>query len=126
MEGNWDSAIVKMWKEQEAKNGLNVSVLKPGTKVIVETHNSFYEFEVIEGKLVKVFGGTMKDGNTRFPKAVEAIIYGSTWGGALLKIDWIGIDMRLEFRERGQDKMVTTSPVRRITVEGNNWTYSLT
>lgn len=118
-----DSAIVELWKIQEKKGGINVSLLESGTLLIVETQNSFYEFMIIDGKECTVFGGTRQDGSIRFSKPVRAVIYGSTWGDSMLKVDWIGGGMRLEFyTEKGR---IDTSPVKNLTIEApdKSWSY---
>jgi hypothetical protein len=123
MSEHMDSAIVKLWKTQEKKGGINVSPLESGTLLIVETQNSFYEFVIIAGKECTVFGGTRRDGLTRFPKPVKAVIHGSTWNGSILKVDWIGEGMRLEFHtEKGR---INTSPVKNLTIEApdKSWYY---
>lgn len=119
--------IMSRIKSLDGKGGFTVSTLKPGTKLRVQTRNSFYEFEIIEGKSVTVFGGTRKDGTTRFPQPVEAVIYGSTWGGSMLKVDWIGEDMRLEFRAKEAEHTVSTSRIKNVVIESKDgsWSYSM-
>lgn len=111
--------------ELKTKAGLNVTALKSGTKLIVETQNSFYEMEVLEGKEVMIYGGTKRDGTVRFPKPVKAIVRGSNFGGSVLKVDWIGVDMCVEL-SIGSNSL-TTSAVERITIESpdGKWSYQL-
>lgn len=115
-------------KCKDAK-GLNVSLLESGTKLLVETMNSFYELEILEGKLVNIFGGTRQDGTVRFKKPTQAVVVGSTYGGSMIKVDWIGEDMRMEVHIVGSDhrKSLSTSPVQRITIEApkGDWSYTL-
>lgn len=110
----------------EETEGLNVSVLKEGTKLFIETHNSFYELQVVEGKEVEIFGGTKRDGSIRYPKPTKVIFHGSTWGGSCIKVDWLGIDMHMEFGVEGR-KILTTSGVKRIKIESpdGGWSYTL-
>jgi hypothetical protein len=126
-ESNWDSAIIAQWKEQDRKSGFNISILEPGTKLVIETRNSFYDVEIIEGKFATIFGGTRSNGQTRFMRPVEMIIHGSTWGGSMLKVDWIGKDMRLEFHTVEDRKQYLTSSVQRVTIESPNgeWRYTM-
>lgn len=106
--------------------GLNVSVLKPGTRLLVETRNSFYEMEVVRGKEVTLSGGTRVDGTTRYPKPVKVIFSGCTYGGTAIRVDWLGIDMHMEFYV-GKGRILTTSGVKRINIEAPDgaWSYSL-
>jgi hypothetical protein len=110
----------------EETQGLNLSVLKTGTKLYVETRNSFYELRIVEGKQVEIFGGTRHDGSTRYAKPTNVIFHGSTWGGSSIKVDWLGIDMHMEFGVDGR-KTLTTSGVKRIEIESpdGNWSYAL-
>jgi hypothetical protein len=107
--------------------GLRLSLLKPNTKLTVETRNSFYEMEVIDGPIVKLFGGTLRDGSTRYPQPVEAIIQGSSFGTALLRMDWLGVGMNMELIERHNPRLLVTTEIRRITVEDTekHWSYTL-
>jgi hypothetical protein len=109
------------------KNGLYASILRPGTRLMVETLNSFYEIKIIDHRIVEVFGGTRRDGTTRFPQPVEGIVIGSTWGGSMLKVDWVGLDMRLELRIVGTRGSLVTSPVKKIVVEApdGGWAYTI-
>lgn len=109
----------------ENKGGLNVTLLEPGTKLTVETKNSIYSMEVIEGRKVKLSGGMDEKGNILFPEQIPAILVGSTWGGASLKIDWIGQDMFMEIMF-DQD-VLTTSIVRNVEIEApdGKWFYSM-
>lgn len=108
--------------------GLNMSLLSPKTKLFVETKNSFYEFVVVEAKKVTVFGGTLKDGGIRYPQPASAIFYGSTWGGSMIKVDWLGVGMYMEFKAENEEKLLRTSVVRKIRIEpaDGNWSYTIT
>lgn len=107
--------------------GLNMSLLSPKTKLFVETTNSFYEIVIVEAKQIEIFGGTLKDGGIRFPRPVQAIFYGSTWGGSMIKVDWLGIGMLMEFKAENADKPVRTSLVRKIRIESadGNWNFTI-
>lgn len=105
--------------------GLNVSALEPGTKLVIETKNSFYDIKIVEAKKVTIFGGSIGN-NTRFSKPVNAIIHGSTWGSSAIMVDWIGRNMYLEFNVEG-GKTYVTSSIQNITIESpdGSWNYSM-
>jgi hypothetical protein len=46
---------------------------------------------------------------------MEANVSGSTFGGCMLKMGWLGVGLRMEVRACGQS--VITSPVQALTVE---------
>jgi hypothetical protein len=92
-----------------ACGGVSVLDLDPLTVLRVETANSVYRIVVSRRASVFVQGGQF------FPETAAAHFAGSTFGGSLLKIGWIGVGMRMEIC--GDDGPIVTSPVRRIGVE---------
>jgi hypothetical protein len=57
--------------------------------------------------------GTYISGNAKYcPSPVKCSIHGSTWGGSMLKVGWIGLGMHLEFSIG--DKTVVTSEIQAI------------
>ena len=92
-----------------AGHGMSVLGLEPLTVLNVETRNSVYRIVIRDRNAVFVQGGRF------FPETSAAHLAGSTFGGTLLKIGWIGVGMRMEIC--GADGPIVTSPVRRISVE---------
>ncbi len=115
-------------RNENLSEGLNVSLLQPGTILVLETTYSFYRLQIIEGKEALVTGGMTKSGDDRFPTPTKAIICGSTWGGSSIKVDWIGREMHLEliFGEELKDKLLT-SRILNLVVEApdGSWSYSM-
>lgn len=72
----------------------------------VRTRNSVYEIIVLGGGEVMVHGGSF------FPQWTAARLSGSTLGGSVLKMDWIGAGFSMEFLHNGQ--RVVTTRVREI------------
>jgi hypothetical protein len=107
--------------------GFQISKLKPGTKMTVETKNSFYEFFIGEDGDITAFGGTRQDGSVRFPSPTPVVIHGSTFGGSMIKADWIGETMHLEFREVGSDSFLLTTQIKNVVLEATDgsWHYSM-
>lgn len=89
--------------------GVDVRRLSPGTELVVETSNSFYHFVMLDagGLRALASGG-------RFDREAEVRIEGSTLGGTLLKVAWIGRGLSLELSVRG--RRLDTSRVRSITI----------
>lgn len=107
---------------RKIKKGLNFSLLKKGTKILVETVNSFYELTVVEGKKAKIYGGTQPDGTIRFQKPTPAIFVGSGKEDFFLT-DWLGpnLAMRVMF----DDNILKTSLIQKVTIETPEWSYSI-
>jgi len=86
--------------------GLHLHELEPLTTVVVRTCNSVYRIIVSERSSVRVQGGRY------FPDMTSAHLNGSSAGGSLLKVAWIGIGLCMEISAGGQ--RIVTSPVRAI------------
>lgn len=116
---------IKKWLENnlDGIDGIDVSKQKPGTKIIARTKNSNYEFVVVQGREVFVRGGR------HFPAPIPATFNGSTFGGSIMKIGWIGFMMCMEiaYADGKLKKAVTTTGVRSATVIGpdEDWTFDL-
>lgn len=99
-----------------ACHGVNILDLEPLTVLHVETRNSVYRIVISQRTAVFVQGGHF------FPDPAAAHLAGSTFGGSLLKIAWIGVGMRMEIC--GDDGPIVTSPVRRIAIEPRHGTHT--
>src|SRR5688572_20102389 len=72
--------------------GIDVSTLRQGTQVVVDTQNSCYRLVMRDGCV----GDALVEGGGHFPRETTARIEGSTLEGSLLKIGWIGVGLFLE------------------------------
>jgi hypothetical protein len=90
-------------------HGIHLRDVEPLTTLVVRTHNSRYRILITEGTAAIVCGGTF------FPEPTPARIDGSSCGGTLLKVGWIGIGLRMEIFTNG--RRIITSPVRDVTLE---------
>jgi hypothetical protein len=90
-------------------NGVGLTSLEPLTALTVTTQNSTYRIVVRGGTTVLVKGGRF------FPEFTGARLAGSGLGGSLLKLDWIGVGLRMELWTAG--RVIVTSPVRLIALE---------
>ena len=87
----------------EIEGGVHLFRLVPGTVLEVETENHVYTIVTRRWNDVDI------SGHPNFcPEPVGATIHGSTWGGSMLKQDFIGRGMHLEFRTSGGFPITTT------------------
>jgi hypothetical protein len=95
---------------EDSAGGVDIHTLRPGTTVVVETHNSRYRFVVLlDPWAVLVKGGVM------FPNDTIVRLAGATAGGSAIKLGWILVDWRIELY-RGS-VCIRSSPVRSVRVE---------
>lgn len=93
---------------------IEVGALKPGTRIRLETMNSVYEVLVLNGSDVFVSGGSMRDGNIRFPKPISGQIIGSMFNHQLRygKIIY-GMRLAMDLESGG----IETSPITGVKLE---------
>ena len=94
--------------KSEEDGGVWLSNIDTGTILYVKTKNTLYTIE-------KRTDGFYISGHPKYcPKPVSAILYGSTFGGSMIKAGFIGVDMYLEFTTEGHPGMITTSRIQSI------------
>ena len=113
---NLSPAINAALDGQEGKDGIDLSKLPAGSSFSFRTKNSLYTIVKVEDKgRYKIKGGNF------FPDWTICAIPGSTWGGSMLKMNWIGIDMFVEIVPlEGPHKSggtITTSAVRGLVYD---------
>ena len=92
----------------EVEGGVFLKDLPEGSRLGVRTENRAY--------LIVTCGGSkaLISGHPEFcPDPVMVSIHGSSWGGSMLKMGYIGRGMHLEFRHPAF-RIVTTSPILEI------------
>lgn len=97
--------------EAGSTKGIAIQSLEPGTTLIVRTSNTYYRLVVLKGSRHRV----LVAGGALLPVAVPADLQGSSAGGSVMKMGWIGVGLRLELCI-GAHRIIT-SPVRSITIE---------
>jgi len=105
---NFDEAINRAICQSEIEGGVSLDELPVGAVLDVQTSNNLYRIEH------RGDGEVLISGHPEIcPEPVLVNFHGSTWGTPMLKIRFIGRDMRMEFfhPERG---IVRTSRVREI------------
>ena len=97
-------------RESELAGGISWKDLPVGSRAEVQTKNTLYKLEKRED-------GSYIEGSSRFcPQPTKASIHGSTWGGSMLKMGWLGVGMYLEFSLDGYERAITTSQIQDVRV----------
>jgi hypothetical protein len=91
-----------------ASEGMTLSELPALEQLEIRTRNTVYHLTVLGGTDTRV----LVQGGRFFPVQSEVRLNGSTLGGSLLKVGWIGCGFCMEFMQGGQ--RVTTTRVREI------------
>jgi hypothetical protein len=91
------------------EGGVRLQDLEPGSTLRVDTDNTCYEIVVLQGDSVYLSGHPLY-----CPQPVLVTISGSTWGGSMLKVGFIGRGMCLEFRHPAFPKPIVTSVIQEI------------
>jgi len=87
----------------EIEGGVHLQDLAPGTVLEVQTENRAYTI------LYKGWDQALISGHPVFcPQPVPVTIHGSTWGGSMIKMRYIGRGMRLEFAHPESDPIRTS------------------
>ena len=90
--------------------GVSLTALKACDAIRVRTRNSDYEILLLD----PISGRALVRGGECFAEPVEAIVSGSSFGGCMLKMGWLGVGLRMEFYANGQ--RTVTSPVQSLYV----------
>ncbi len=113
--------IVDLKNSKCLQNGIDVHSLKPGTTVLVVTKNNLYK--MIKGSEdkydVSIQGGKL------FPEVKKIKFSGSTFGGTMLKIGWIGKEMFMELYSIEERKIYRTTGVTAARIVGDGWEYDM-
>jgi len=94
---------------QVETEGVFLQDIPANSRVFVQTGNTLYQFDFVDGQIIGL-------GGKYLPEPVPVVIHGSTFGGSMIKVEYIGIDMHLEFHVIGQKKTTTTSAIRNIKI----------
>jgi hypothetical protein len=91
--------------------GVTLMELEACDTIHVRTRNSDYEIFLLDPKS----GRALVRGGEYFAEPVEATVGGSSFGGCMLKLGWLGVGLRMEVYVDGQ--RTVTSPVQSLRVE---------
>jgi hypothetical protein len=94
--------------ESELAGGADLEKLAVGKKLIVQTRNTLYTIEQRED-------GLYISGNKRFcPEPTKCRIPGSNFGGSMLKMNYVGVGMYMEFFVSGYERVIITSEIQSV------------
>lgn len=106
---NLSAEVNRNIAQSEADGGVSLKSLAVGKALLVQTKNTLYLIEK-RGE-----GEFLISGNQGYcPNPTKVNIHGSTWGGSMLKVGFVGIGMRLEFSILGKPGAITTSQIESI------------
>ena len=91
--------------------GVTLMTLNACDVIHVRTRNSDYEIFLLDPKS----GRALAQGGEYFPEPMEATVSGSTFGGCMLKVGWLGVGLRMEIYANG--RRTVTTPVQSLCVE---------
>jgi hypothetical protein len=90
--------------QSEPDEGVYLQDLATGAVLEVETRERLYLIENLG------VGEILISGHPKYcPQPVQVKLHGSTWGGTMLKVGFIGQGMRLEFRHPVHGVILTSS-----------------
>ena len=95
--------------QSEIEGGVYLEDLSPSTVLQIQTMHNCYT-AVLLGR-----GQALISGHPEYcPHPVLVAIAGSTWGGSMLKLHFIGRGMHLEFRHPEYQTPIVTSTIQAI------------
>jgi len=97
-------------EEASRRGGVDPAELPALTRLSVRTQNTAYEVILISPLESRV----LVRGGRFFAEHAESYLCGSSYGGNLLKVSWVGLGMRLELMREG--RRIITSTVQSVQV----------
>ncbi|SPF35150.1 conserved hypothetical protein [Candidatus Sulfotelmatobacter kueseliae] len=95
--------------QAEIEGGVFLNDLPPSTVLEIQTMHHRYTAVLLGGS------EALLSGHPEFcPTPVHVAIAGSTWGGSMLKLQYVGRGMRLEFRHPEYATPIVTSAIQEI------------
>ena len=95
--------------QSEIEGGVFLEGLPPDTVLQIRTQHHFYT------ALLLGEGSVLISGHPQYcPQPVQVTIAGSTWGGSMLKMRFIGRGVPLEFHQPAYSTPIVTSPTQEI------------
>ncbi len=114
-EENIDPLLARLIRQSETSGGLPLKDVPDGSVVEVHTRNSVYRIAVADRDRARVAIQRIRGNNQFFTNPELVQLRGSTFGGSVLKIGWIGIGMYLELNT--PYGIVATSTIRSVVVK---------
>ena len=95
--------------QSEIEGGVQLAALPPATVLQIQTQNHRYTAVMLGGSEALISGHP-----EYCPEPVQVAISGSTWGGSMLKLRFIGRGMHLEFCHPSYRTPIITSRIQDI------------
>jgi len=112
---NLDDEVNRHIIQSEVEGGVFLEDLLPSTVLLIETKHHSYTAVVLAGSEALI------SGHPKYcPQPIKVNIAGSTWGGSMLKLRFVGRGMRLEFSHPEYRTPIVTSPVQEIRALESN------
>lgn len=112
-EKNLDPRLLAKIKQSEKDGGVFLQEIPNGHIVEVHTGNSVYTIAVIDKEKNKV---AMQGNGKHLQQPTVSYLQGSTFGGSLIKVGWIGVGMHLEAQLAGGG-VLTTSVIQTVEIK---------
>lgn len=109
MHKNLHPAINERIAQSELDGGVKLTDLSVGDGVLVRTKNTLYVVHKTADREYQI------EGNEKYcPEPTPCKIAGSTWGGSMLKMDFVGKGMHMEYYIKGQ--CITTTAIKHVEI----------
>ena len=106
---NLGDAVNRNIVQSEIEGGVFLEGLPPDTVLQIRTQHHDYTAQLL-GE-----GSALISGHPQYcPEPVQVTIAGSTWGGSMLKLRYIGRGMHLEFHHPAYSAPIITSAIQEI------------
>src|ERR1700745_2092231 len=106
---NLSDDVISNIVQSQIEGGVALQNLRPGPALQIRTRHTSYNVLVLFGSLAFISGHPLY-----CPRPVLVTIRGSTWGGSMLKVCFIGRGMRMEFHHPDYRTPIVTSPIQEI------------
>jgi hypothetical protein len=94
-----------------SQEGVALHSLAVFDTICARTLNSDYTIFLLNPET----GRALVQGGRYFTEPAEATVSGSTFGGCMLKMGWLGLGLRIEICARGQ--RIVTSPIQSLRIK---------
>lgn len=112
-EKNIDPRLLAKIKQSEKDGGVFLQDIPNGHVVEVHTRTSVYTIAVMDKEKNKV---VIQDNGKHLQQPTVGYLHGSTFGGSMIKVGWIGVGMHLEFQLAGGG-VLTTSIIQTVDIK---------
>jgi len=100
---HFSDAVNRNIIQSEIEGGVYLKDLPPGSALSIQTRSRVYEMVVLGD------GAALLSGHPEFcPEPTEVQIQGSTWGGSMLKAQFVGRGMHLEYMHPSLRRTITS------------------